>query len=132
MVIEEQTLVELDAAQLCAITQRLLGELRHQSALLQKLQFENALLKRMKFAAQSERFDPQQQSLLGDEIILPQLLHCTRGTWACSQASNCRMSRSASCAECGRGWADAVRRTRGSGLVCRSALPRSRCSAWWC
>jgi transposase len=68
MVIDEQILAELDAAQLRELTQRLLGELRHQSALLDKLKVENALLKRMKFAAQSERFDPQQKSLLEDEI----------------------------------------------------------------
>jgi transposase len=68
MVIEEQTLVELDAAQLRELTRRLLGELRHQSALLDKLKVENAILKRMKFAAHSERFDPQQRSLLEDEI----------------------------------------------------------------
>ena len=34
MVMEEQTLAELDAAQLRELTQRLLGELRHQAALL--------------------------------------------------------------------------------------------------
>jgi transposase len=68
MAIDEQTLAELDAAQLRELTQRLLGELRHQNALLDKLKLENALLKRMKFAAQSERFEPQQKSLLEDEI----------------------------------------------------------------
>jgi len=68
MVIDEQALAELDAAQLRELTHRLLGELRHKSALLDKLTHENALLKRMKFAAQSERFDPQQKSLLEDEI----------------------------------------------------------------
>ena len=68
MVIDEQTLAELDAAQLRELTQRLLGELRHQGALLDKLKYENALLKRMKFAAQSERFDPQQKSLLDEEL----------------------------------------------------------------
>ncbi len=68
MVIDEQTLGALDAAQLRELTQRLLGELRHKTALLDKLTVENALLKRMKFAAQSERFDPQQKSLLEDEI----------------------------------------------------------------
>jgi transposase len=43
-------------------------QVRHQSALLDKLTHENALLKRMKFAAQSERFNPEQKSLLEDEI----------------------------------------------------------------
>ena len=47
---------------------RLMTQLRHQGALLEKLTHENALLKRMKFAAQSERFNPEQKSLLEDEI----------------------------------------------------------------
>ncbi|MBP3982785.1 transposase, partial [Acidovorax sp. JG5] len=37
-------------------------------ALNAKLTHENALLKRMKFAAQSERFNAEQRSLLEDEI----------------------------------------------------------------
>ena len=37
-------------------------------AQIDKLTHENALLKRMKFAAQSERFNPEQKSLLQDEI----------------------------------------------------------------
>lgn len=55
MVIDEQDLSELDAAQLREVTQRLLVELRHQRALSEKLAYELALLKRLKFAAQSER-----------------------------------------------------------------------------
>ena len=54
------------------LTTRLTTQLRHQSALLDKLTHENALLKRMKFTAQSERFgerfNPEQKSLLEDEI----------------------------------------------------------------
>jgi len=75
MIQAPESLSECSAVQLRELLVRLMGELdhakaelRHQSALLQKLQFENALLKRMKFAAQSERFDPRQQSLLADEI----------------------------------------------------------------
>jgi transposase len=47
---------------------RLLVQLRHSQALNNRLTYENALLKRMKFAAQSERFNLKQKSLLEDEI----------------------------------------------------------------
>ena len=68
MVVEPQSLQNLSAEELRALTTRLMTQLRHQSALLDKLTHENALLKRMKFAAQSERFNPEQKSLLEDEI----------------------------------------------------------------
>jgi len=68
MVVEPQSLQSLSAQELRELTTRLMMQLRHQSALLDKLTHENALLKRMKFAAQSERFDPGQKSLLEDEI----------------------------------------------------------------
>ena len=68
MVVEQQSLESLSAEQLRELTARLMVQVRHQSALLEKLTHENALLKRMKFAAQSERFNPEQKSLLEDEI----------------------------------------------------------------
>ena len=68
MVIDEQTLAELDSAQLREITQQLLTELRHQRAVNEKLVYENAWLKRLKFAAQSERHNAEQRSLLEEEI----------------------------------------------------------------
>ena len=68
MVVEPQSLQSLSAQELRELTTRLMTQLRHQSALLDKLTHENALLKRMKFAAQSERFNPEQKSLLQDEI----------------------------------------------------------------
>ncbi|MDU7588322.1 MAG: IS66 family transposase [Acidovorax sp.] len=68
MVLEPQSLEGLSAEQLREMTARLMTQLRHQGALLEKLTHENALLKRMKFAAQSERFNPEQKSLLEDEI----------------------------------------------------------------
>ena len=68
MVVEPQSLQSLSAEELRELTTRLMTQLRHQSALLDKLTHENALLKRMKFAAQSERFNPEQKSLLADEI----------------------------------------------------------------
>jgi transposase len=57
MVVDQHSLDELSAEQLREMAARLMGQLRHQSALLEKLSYENALLKRMKFAAQSERFN---------------------------------------------------------------------------
>ncbi|MBK8071139.1 MAG: IS66 family transposase [Ramlibacter sp.] len=68
MVVQPQSLEHLSAEQLREMTARLMTQLRHQGALLEKLTHENALLKRMKFAAQSERFNPEQKSLLQDEI----------------------------------------------------------------
>ncbi len=68
MVVEPQSLSELSAEQLREMTTRLMTELRHQRALNEKLAYENALLKRMKFAAQSERHNAEQRSLLEDEI----------------------------------------------------------------
>lgn len=68
MVVESQSLEGLSADQLREMAARLMTQLRHQGALLEKLTHENALLKRMKFAAQSERFNPEQKSLLEDEI----------------------------------------------------------------
>jgi len=68
MVIEQQSLETLSAEQLREMATRLFTELRHSKALNEKLTYENALLKRMKFAAQSERFNPEQRNLLEDEI----------------------------------------------------------------
>lgn len=68
MVVDPQSLESLSAEQLRELTARLMVQVRHQSVLLDKLTHENALLKRMKFAAQSERFNPEQKSLLEDEI----------------------------------------------------------------
>lgn len=68
MVVEPQSLEGLSADQLREMAARLITQLRHQAALLEKLTHENALLKRMKFAARSKRFNPEQKSLLEDEI----------------------------------------------------------------
>ncbi len=68
MVVEPQSLENLNADQLREMVTRLMTQLRHQGALVEKLTHENALLKRMKFAAQSERFNTEQKSLLEDEI----------------------------------------------------------------
>jgi len=68
MLMQPQSLDDLSAEQLREMTARLLTELRHSQALNAKLAHENALLKRMKFAAQYERFNAEQRSLLEDEI----------------------------------------------------------------
>jgi len=68
MLMQPQSLDDLSAEQLREMTTRLLTELRHSQAINAKLAHENALLKRMKFAAQSERFNAEQRSLLEDEI----------------------------------------------------------------
>ncbi len=68
MLMQPQSLENLSAEQLREMTTRLLTELRHSQAINAKLTHENALLKRMKFAAQSERFNAEQRSLLEDEI----------------------------------------------------------------
>ncbi len=59
MVVEPQSLESLSAEQMRKLAARLMVQVRHKSALLDKLTHENALLKRMKFVAQSERFNPE-------------------------------------------------------------------------
>jgi transposase len=75
MVVEPQSLESLSAEQLRSALLSMLQtaaakdqELAFKQAIIDKLTHENALLKRMKFAAQSERFSPEQKSLLEDEI----------------------------------------------------------------
>ena len=68
MVVEQQSLTELSAEQLRELTGRLLVEVRHKQALIDKLTHENALLKRLKFAAQSERYSAEQRSLLDETL----------------------------------------------------------------
>ena len=47
MVIDEQAVGELDAEQLRDVTQRLLTDLRHQRALIEKIDYECSLIKRL-------------------------------------------------------------------------------------
>ena len=75
MVVEPQSLESLSAEQLRSALLSMLQaaaakdqELAFKQTLIDKLTHENALLKRMKFAAQSERFNAEQRSLLDDEI----------------------------------------------------------------
>jgi len=67
-VIAEQHIDALDPAQLRELTARLLAEVKHKDALIEKLTHENAVLKRLKFAAQSERFNAEQRSLLEETL----------------------------------------------------------------
>jgi len=54
-VIHEAQLDDLTPAQLRELTARLLTEVRHKQATIDKLTHENAVLKRMKFAANGAR-----------------------------------------------------------------------------
>jgi len=67
-VIAEQNIDAMDPAQLRELTARLLAEVKHKDALIEKLTHENAVLKRLKFAAQSERFNAEQRSLLEETL----------------------------------------------------------------
>ena len=68
MVLEQQSVKELGAEQLRALATRLLTDVRHKQAVIDKLTHENALLKRLKFAAQSERYSAEQRSLLDETL----------------------------------------------------------------
>lgn len=50
------------------LVQRQTREAAHKQAIIDKLTHENAVLKRLKFAAQSERFDAEQRSLLEETL----------------------------------------------------------------
>lgn len=66
--IAEQHIDALDPAQLREALRSMLVAVRHKDALIDKLTHENAVLKRLKFAAQSERFDAEQRSLLEETL----------------------------------------------------------------
>jgi transposase len=58
----------LDAHQLRELVARLRADVLHKQTLIDKLTHENAVLKRLKFAAQSERFNAEQRSLLDETL----------------------------------------------------------------
>ena len=68
MILSPESLSELSAEQLREMLGQLMGDLRHKQAIIDKLTHENAVLKRLKFAAQSERFGPEQRSLLEESL----------------------------------------------------------------
>jgi transposase len=59
---------ELTEPQLRELAARLITEVRHQQATIDKLTHEMAVLKRLKFAARSEAFSAEQKSLLEEAI----------------------------------------------------------------
>jgi hypothetical protein len=58
----------MDEAQMREMLQRLMGELKHQQTLLDKLTYEMAILKRLKFAAKTEALNADQRSLLEEAL----------------------------------------------------------------
>lgn len=67
-VIETAPLEKLTEAQVRALAARLMSEVRHKQATIDKLTHEMAVLKRLKFAARSEAFTGEQKSLLEEAI----------------------------------------------------------------
>ena len=51
-----------------ALVERLLGQIKHKQALLDKLTYEMAILKRLKFAAKSEALHADQRSILDEAL----------------------------------------------------------------
>ena len=68
MLVAAHELEALNEEQLRALAGRLIAEMRVKQAFIDKLTHEMAVLKRLKFAASSERFDPEQRSLLQEEL----------------------------------------------------------------
>jgi transposase len=67
-VIAAENLDALNATQLRQTVQLLMTELRHKTALVDKLTHEMAVLKRLKFAAKSEAYTPEQNSLIEETL----------------------------------------------------------------
>jgi transposase len=67
-VIATDNLDALDETQLRQTVQSLMTQLRHKTALVDKLTHEMAVLKRLKFAARSEAFNAQQKSLIEETL----------------------------------------------------------------
>jgi hypothetical protein len=55
-------------AQLLGTVQRTAAEIKHKSALIDKLTYENAMLRRLKFAAKSEALHAEQRDLLNEAL----------------------------------------------------------------
>jgi transposase len=67
-VIDTAPIDQLTEPQVRALAARLMGEVRHKQATIDKLTHEMAVLKRLKFAAKSEAFNAEQKSLLEEAI----------------------------------------------------------------
>jgi transposase/FtsZ-binding cell division protein ZapB len=68
MVISPEQLPHMSADELREVVQSLLQTVTFKQATIDKLTHENAMLKRLKFAAQSERFNAEQRSLLEETL----------------------------------------------------------------
>ena len=68
MIRDAAQLENLNEPQLRELAARLMAEVRHKQASIDKLTHEMAVLKRLKFAATSERYTTDQQSLLREDI----------------------------------------------------------------
>ncbi len=64
----DPTFAGMSFAEVCALAQRQQAQIKHISAMNAKMAHEMAVLKRLKSAATSERFSPEQQSLLEEAI----------------------------------------------------------------
>ncbi len=73
--IHEAQLDDLTPSQLRELTERLLNEVRHKQATIDKLTHENAVLKRMKFAASSEVIPRRSAQPLVDALKAEMLSH---------------------------------------------------------
>jgi len=67
-VIDEAQLQEFDAQQLRDVVRTLIADVSFKQTTIDKLTHEMAVLKRLKFAAQSEAYNPEQKSLLDETI----------------------------------------------------------------
>lgn len=65
---ETVDLQSMGEAQMRQMLQRLMGEVKHKQALIDKLTHEMAVLKRLKFAAKSEVLAADQRSLLDEAL----------------------------------------------------------------
>ena len=68
MIHEAEQLERLDPQQLRELATRLMNDVRFKQAKIDKLTHEMAVLKRLKFAATSERYTAEQQTLLQEDI----------------------------------------------------------------
>ena len=66
--IDEAQLQEFDAQQLRDVVRTLIADVSFKQTTIDKLTHEMAVLKRLKFAAQSEAYNPEQKSLLDETI----------------------------------------------------------------
>ena len=68
VMLDDSPLDHLSDTEVRALAQRLLAEVRHKQATIDKLTHEMAVLKRLKFAARQERFQGEQRSLLEESL----------------------------------------------------------------